>query len=263
MKLSELELRKNILVQGWNGVGKTTFIGTLCELVPTLVITSDVDGLETLASRGIDPDVIVLDDWVKCWDKFTEIQRLSKNYKAIAIDDFGATQAAARHKIEKTPRGYAEEKTGMSKLIPQITAELMRGERRLQMQDWGGMWIAMETFLYEVLSLSPVIKLVTVLESPEDDPRTGEMKLMPNLQGAIRYSLPARFSLVAEAFIAEHKDKYYYCLSSKSHPRVATKDRYGKGRTWVNPTMQNVLSYINKKGKEETDEEKAIGIGLS
>jgi len=262
MKLSAIERSTNILIQGGSGVGKTTILGTLCKLVPTLVITSDKEGLETLASQGIDPDVILMEDWAKCWDVFQEIMREAPKYQAIGIDDFGATQTTARHKIERMPRGYKEEMAGMSKVEPMIKAELMRGERRMQMQDWGSMWVAMETFLYEVLDLSPKIKLVTVLEAPEDDPRTGEMKLMPNLQGAIRYSLPARFSLVAEAFISEYKDDQYYCLSSLSHPKVATKDRYGGGRTWINPNAADVLAYINHKGKPETETEKAVGIGL-
>jgi len=262
VKLSEIERDKNILIQGGSGVGKTTIIGTMCKLVPTLVITSDVEGLETLASQGLNPEVILMEDWSKCWDVFQEIQKKAGDYKALAIDDFGATQTTARHKIERMPRGYKEEQAGLSKVIPTIKAELMRGERRMQMQDWGNMWIAIETFLYELLSLPPQIKLVTVLEAPEDDPRTGEMRLMPNLQGAIKYSLSARFSLVAEAFISEYKDNQYYCLSSLSHPKVATKDRFGTGRTWIDPKMSDVLAYINHKGKPETDIEKALGIGL-
>jgi len=262
MKLSELKRNKNILVQGGSGTGKTTIVGTLCKFIPTLLITSDIGGLDTLNTIGIDPEIIYMADWAKCWDSFQEVEKKAPNFKAIAIDDFGATQVTARRKIERMPRGYTEEKVGMTKLMPQITQELMRGERRMQIQDWGSMWIAIETFLYEVLALPPVIKLVTVLESPDEDPRTGELRLYPNLQGAIRHSLPARFSLVAEAFIAEHKDKLHYCLSSKPHPRVSTKDRYGTGRTWVNPDMAQVLAYLNGKGNPETDIEKAIGIGL-
>lgn len=260
MKLSEIPRDKRILVQGASGVGKTTIIGTLCKLVPTLLITSDKEGLETLATMGIDPEVVFMEDWVKCWDYYTEIVKLVPNFKAIAIDDFGATQITARHKIERMPRGYREEQD--RQFSTTVKRELMRGERTMELRDWGKMWIAMETFLYSILDLPPVIKLVTVLESADNDPRTGEMRLYPNLQGAIRHSLPARFSLVAEAFIAEYKDKFYYCLSSKSHPRVATKDRYGQGRTWVNPNMAQVLAYINGRGEEESEVEKAVGIGL-
>jgi len=251
---------KRVLVQGQSGTGKTTIIGTLCKLVPTLLITSDKEGLETLATMGIDPEVIYMDDWMKCWDYYTEIVKAVPNFKAIALDDFGATQITARQKIERMPRGYKEEQDRDFKTT--VRRELMRGERAMEMRDWGKMWVALENFLSAVLALPPTIKLVTVLESPGKDPRTDELRLYPNLQGAIRHSLPARFSLVAEAFLTEHKEVLYYCLSSKPHPRVATKDRYGKGRTWVDPNMANILAYLNGKGGEENEVEKAIGTGL-
>ena len=260
MKLSEMARDKRILIQGASGTGKTHIVGTLCKLVPTLLITSDKEGLETLASEGLDPEIVYIKDWVNCWDYFMEIVKLASNYRALAVDDMGATQTIARHKVERMPRGYREEQD--KQFTTTVRRELLRGERTMELRDWGKMWIAMETFLYSILDLPPAIKLVTVLESADDDPRTGEMRLYPNLQGAIRHSLPARFSLVAEAFIAEYKEKFHYCLSSKSHPRVATKDRYGQGRTWVNPSMTQVLAYINGKGEPESEVEKAIGTGL-
>ena len=259
-KLSEIARDKRILIQGASGVGKTHTVGTLCRFIPTLLITSDAEGLDTLATEGLDPETVFIKDWVKCWDYFTEIARAAPSFKAIAIDDFGATQVTARRKIEAMPRGYREEQD--KQWSTTVRRELMRGERTMELRDWGKMWVAMETFLYSVLDLPPIIKTVTVLEAADNDPRTGELRLYPNLQGAIRHSLPARFSLVAEAFIAEHKDRYYYCLSSKSHPRVATKDRYGTGRTWVNPDMAKVLAYMNGKGGNEDEVEKAIGVGL-
>lgn len=260
VKLSEISRDKRILIQGASGVGKTTIIGTLCRLTPTLLITSDAEGLETLATMGLDPEVIYIEDWVKCWDYYTEIVKLSPNFKALAIDDFGATQITARHKIEKMPKGYREEQD--KQWSTTVRRELMRGERTMELRDWGKMWVAMETFLYSILDLSPTIKVVTVLESADEDPRTGEQRLYPNLQGAIRHSLPARFGLVAEAFIAETDNKLQYCLSCASHPKVATKSRYGGGRTWVNPSMADVLAYMNGKGNPETETERKIGAGL-
>lgn len=260
MKLSEITREKRILVQGSSGTGKTTIIGTLCKLCPTLLITSDKEGLETLATMGIDPEVIYMEDWKNCWDYYTQVVKLVAGYKAIAIDDFGATQATARRKIEKMPKGYKEEQD--KKFTTTARMELMRGERRLQLQDWGSMWVAIEAFLYEILALPLAVKLVTVLEAPDKDPRTGDLCLYPNLQGAIRHSLPARFSLVAESFIHEHKGNNYYCLTSKSHPRVATKDRYGQGRTWVDPDMSRILAYLNRQGGEESVIERIIGAGL-
>lgn len=158
------------------------------------------------------------------------------------------------------PRGFKEEQD--KQFTTTVQRELMRGERTMELRDWGKMWVAMETFLYSILDLPPSIKLVTVLESPDEDPRTQEQRLYPNLQGAIRHSLPARFGLVAEAFIAEADSKLHYCLSCTSHPRVATKSRHGTGRTWINPDIAKVLAYMNGRGDAETELERKIGAGL-
>ena len=262
MKLSATRRDKRILILGKGGTGKTNLVGTLCEVMPTLVVTSDIAGLETLASQGIDPEVIHIQTWRKCWSYFDEIAKLASRFKALAIDDFGNIQETARHKIERMPRYPSEEQAG-ARFEPQVRRELMLGERTLEMRDWGKMWVAMETFLYEVLALPFEVKLVTVLEDTADDLRTGERRIYPNLQGAMRYSLSARFSLVAEAFIAELDGIQYYCLTSRSHPRIETKDRYGSGRTWVDPTALKLLSYINKKGGAESKIEQAIGTGIT
>lgn len=262
MRLTDVKTDRRILIQGRGGVGKTTIIGTLCRLLPTVVVTADKNGLDTLRHMGVDPEVVLISDWKDCWDSYKQIVEASSRCRAVAIDDFGSIQTTARRKIEAAPRGWDEEHA--KNIAPAITGQLMRGERRMQMQDWGGMWVAMETFLYEVLALPFAVKLVTVLEAPDKDPRTGEIRLYPQLQGAIQSTLSPRFSLVAEAFVAEHDSKSYYCLSCRPHPRIETKTRFEAdgGRTWVNPDMARVLAYCTGKGGEETKLETDIGIGL-
>ena len=265
MKLSEVKADKRILIQGRGGTGKTTIIGTLCRLLPTLVVTCDANGLDTLKHMDVNPEVVLMKDWKNCWDDFKLIAEHIKDCRAIALDDFTNVQTTARRKIEMMPRGWDEEKSqGTAQFAAQVKQALMRGERKLQMQDWGGMWVAMETFLYEVLALSFKVKLVTVLEAPDNDPRTGETRLYPQLQGAIRHTLSPRFSLVAESFITDYDGSTYYCLSSRSHPKVETKDRFrhGGGRTWVDPDIAKILAYVNGKGGAESDIESKIGIGI-
>jgi len=242
-------------------------VGTLCELVPTLVVTADVNGLETLASvMHLDPEVILIEDWRKCWDYYSLIAKAaeSNQYKAIALDDFGSFQESLRRKLEVMPRGSREEyaaRTG-KEFEKQVKRELLLGERRLHIDQWGSMWIGLETFLGDVLSLPFDVKLVTVLEGEAENPRDGLDHIYPNLQGAIRYSISARFGLVAEAFIATVDGTAEYALTCRSHPKIETKSRYGDGRTWVNPTMLDVLSYIGGKGGTESEVEKKVGVGI-
>ena len=267
MKLSEVKREKRVLVLGAGGVGKTHLVGTLCEIIPTLVVTADPNGLETIASvMRLDPEVILIEDWRKCYDYYSLIAKeaSSGKYKAIALDDFGSAQESLRHKLEQMPRGKSEEyaaRTG-KEFEKQVKRELLLGERRLHIDQWGSMWIGLETFLGDVLSLPFDVKLVTVLEGEAENPRDGLDHIYPNLQGAIRYSISARFGLVAEAFIASVDGTTEYALTCRSHPKIETKSRYGDGRTWVNPTMLDVLAYIAGKSTGESDVEKKIGVGI-
>lgn len=265
MKLKELEKDKRILVIGASGTGKTTIIGTLCKLIPTLVVTADINGLETLETMGVNPEVVFVKDWNRIYDHFGEIKQHIDDCLALAIDDLGAMQMATRHKIEKYPIGKFEEKAMQAKpaeFRESVRRELMLGERRMQIQQWGDLWIAMESFLVEALELPFAVKMVTVLEGLAENPRDNQQHIYPKLLGQTQTTIPARFSIVAEAFITEHEKKLYYCLSSRSHPKIETKDRFG-GRTWVNPDMKAILAHMNRKGGEETELEKKIGIGLA
>jgi len=255
MKLKDIDTTRKILIIGASGTGKTTIVGTLCKLMPTLVVTADKEGLDTLRTMGLNPDVLVVSDWKHVWDYFQEIKEASEDHLAIAFDDFGSIQTTTRRKIEQMPIGRGEEKAANP---DEIKRQLMRGERRMQIRQWGELWLAIETFLYEVLSLPFVVKLVTVLEGISRDPRTEEEVITPSLLGQTRTTLPARFSLVAESAIYQINGKTHYTLHCCSHGKIETKSRYREGRVWVDPTMKKVLLYTENKDEAETDIEKKI-----
>ena len=267
MKLSEIQSDKRILIIGGSGTGKTTLIGTLCQLVPTLVITADANGLDTLRSMGIDTEIILLEDWGHVWSYYTEIAKLANTYAAIAIDDLGAVQETSQDRIELSPRHAGEEKQRDRDKVAfqtQLKEQIMLGERRLQIQQWGELYLAVSNFVSEILRLPYRVKLVTCLETIKSSPRDGADHIYPAIAGQIAYTLPAKFSMVAETFIANIDGANHYTLTCKTHPRVETKTRYDTtgGRTWVNPSLQKVLKYINSEGEPETNLEKKIGIGL-
>lgn len=270
MKLSEIEQPKNILVIGSSGTGKTHLIGTLVELLPkTLVVSSDIRGLETLTTMGLNPEIINIEDWLSIWKYFTQIVAASKEFDCIAIDDFGATQKTAEHKVVLEPQSWADsdlvKKKGITEFKIKAREDLLLGERRMQIQQWGELFTALESFTSEVLKLPFRVKLFTTLEGVAKNPRTQDDHIYPQLSGQVRTTFPARFSLVAETFlstIGKDSNKAYYCMTCRSHPRIETKSRFGEGRTWINPTMAKVLAYINRKGGAETDDEKKIGTGL-
>lgn len=270
MKLSEIEQPKNILIIGSSGTGKTTQIGTLIEILPkTLVVTADVQGLETLTTMGLNPEIVDIKDWTNIWKYYQQIAVASKDFDCIAIDDFGAAQKTAERKVILEPQTWADgdmvKKKGVTEFKLKAREDLLLGERRMQIQQWGELFTALESFTSEVLKLPFRVKLFTTLEGVAKNPRTQDDHIYPQLSGQVRTTFPARFSLVAETFLSTlGKDtaKSYYCLTCRSHPRIETKSRFGEGRTWINPTMARVLAYINKRGDPETDDEKKIGTGL-
>lgn len=263
--MSEILTAHKVLVEGASGTGKTHLVGTLAGLVPTLVVTADPDGLETLRQMPLLPEteIILVAGWENIWEQYKEIAGKVETLGALALDDFGSLQDTSRRKIDRAPRTPKEEQGGAGAELA-IRQGLMLGERRMQIQQWGELWIALDAFLYEVLKLPYRLKLVTVLEGKAKNPRTGEEHLYPDLAGQMRTSILARFGLVAETFISyDRENRPLYCLHSRGHPRIETKDRYSPGgRTWVNPTAERLIAHLGRGGEKETEQEKRIGTGL-
>jgi len=266
MKLPEVPQPKNILLMGSSGTGKTAMCGTLARFLPTIIVTADPAGLETLRKMDIKPqtEIVLIKDWKKCWDSFKQIASKADEYAALAIDDLGSFELSIRRKVGYGAKSWQEEKMGAKERDLAIREQLMLGERRFSQPDWGESWTALSNFITECLRLPYKVKLVTVLEGTAKNPRTGEDHIYPALQKASRQEVLARFSLVGELFIAYDKDdKPRYCLHSKPHPRIETKDRFVQGgRTWVNPNMERVLLHISHEGAAMTKEEEKIGTGL-
>ena len=268
MKVSDFTRRPNLMIMGDSGTGKTHILGTFALMLPSVVVTSDKDGIDTLASMGItDTHVVYIENWAHVWDAWDEIRVLLRNgIRAILLDDFGATQEQIIRKSSLTPRTSDEYRMNPAARSDHMRAQLLRGDRRLQYQQWGEIGGAGEAFLYEVKHSTAQIVVATVLEETRDNPRTGLDQIYPDLAGSLRYSVLSKFSLVTSAFKDFDDDgNVHWCLSSLPHPRVPTKDRVSVPRTWVNPTAERLLLHIvNKDGGEyaETDQEKKIGIGI-
>lgn len=266
MKLSEMADNPwHILAMGGPKTGKTQLVGTLCQLIPTVVVTADPIGLDTLKTMKVNPEIILLEDWSKAYEHYEQLQALAKTHKAVALDDLGSTQGRVRARILQQPQGKAEYGLGGAALRNQIERQLMMGGRRLQLQGYGAMATGLSTFTEAFLGLPFKIKLVTVLEELRDHPRSGELHLFPALEGSLRYELPARFSMVASLFIHQVDGTTNYCMTTRPHPHIPTGTRYGAPRTWINPDMARVIQSIQgKEGMQgqESVAEQNIGTGL-
>lgn len=266
MKLQDIKSNPNVLAIGESGKGKTQLIASFCELAPTLVLTADRRGLDTLRKyRGIEPDIELAEDWADPWSLYDVVNSQAKTHQILALDDLGALQDVIGRSIQGHSRGRDEERQRSDQRERAIRGQLMSGGRRLQQSQWGELDIAINSFLGEVMALPYRLCIVTVLEDVREHPRTGAAQVYPNLAGAIRDDLMARFSLVVNLFTEKQGEEVLYVMSCRPHPRLPNKTRYGEPRTWVNPVAARLMRHINgaeTKEDQETPLERQIGSGM-
>lgn len=267
VQLSEVPRTRNIFVLGDSGTGKTHLLGTLCNLMPTVLCTADPNGLDTLDDMGVKPKVVLVNDWSRAWDYVQQLGKLAQEgAMALALDDFGGIQEVLERRIQLESRGKTEEQMPAANRNTHIRAQLVRGDRRLIQSQYMQIATATDSWLYEVLRLPYRVRIVTNLVDLRPHPRTTEDHLFPNITGNLRYVLAAKFSLVLNTFVEQRDGTTHWCATSQAHPRIPTKDRYGEPRTWINPTAERLMRHINRKEEssdKETQAEQQIGVGIS
>ena len=268
MKLIDLKPRPTVAVLGEAGSGKTYLLGTLCQLLPTIVLSSDLDGLDTLIKMKAEPvEIIHITDWRNAWDYLDTVKEaLQHGVRAIAVDDFGSSQETIRRKAMMMPRSRDEERMKPADREASLRRAFLLGDRRLQFQGWQEVAESGRDFIWELRQLPYQYLMVNMLEGLRQHPRTGEDHLFPELDGRLRETILARFSVVLELFYQHHRGQEYWCGTTRAHPRTSAKDRVGTPRTWTSPTAAKLLVHI--MGKEaaidaETETERQIGVGIT
>lgn len=276
MKASELRRQRRILYIGGSATGKTRQLGTWVQYTDqlgdkgsSLVITADADGLDTFQQMGVDPDVILVEDWGKIWTHLQQIREWAAGpakMKALLLDDLGALQEVCKEWIASSPWTWEEirqKQRSPTEFATQIEMARLQGKRQFQHVQWGQL-LGMEDFLRKIFKeLEVPFRVLTVREQLRRHPRSEKDHIFPGLQGHTRDWLMAQFSLVMSTFVyyEPNKSDPIFCASSRPHPRIDSKDRYKSGRTWVNPTAERILAHI--AGKDgETPQEKEIGVGV-
>lgn len=152
MKLSDIVPEKNILVLGMGGTGKTHLGGTMCDILPTCIVTGDTTGLETLITMNnakpfkFSPHIIYIESWLKSSEYVEEIEKCSDTDLALVLDDFGSIQDKSYNKAARMPRRWEEKQANIKESIER---QLLLGERKLEYDQWGQVTMACETFLKE------------------------------------------------------------------------------------------------------------------
>lgn len=269
MKLDQALGPPRMLLTGRPGSGKTHFAGSLAHIAPTLLITANQPGLQTLASMNVDHNLEVefLEDWGKIWSIYNLIIKGAATYKFLVVDDFSVMQAVKRYQIESRPRSSNERKLAGSaspqdrtNLEELIQKQRLQGERGLN--DWR-LWDELSqgtaNFCRDILRIPYQFQVWTLWENVRAEPTTSETRIFAWLQGAFRDIIAGHFTLVAEADNQVVDNRLYWYINAFSSPHNQNNDRYFGGTLWENPDALKVLSYIaGKEVRELTAIEKTI-----
>lgn len=230
-----------MLSYGAPGSGKTTLAGSMATSVKTIGLSAESGLLSLRNIVGPDGKPLPI-DYVNI-EKFEDMEeafrflKLSKHdYQGVFIDSIT--------EIQKACKDWIMEKSG----------------RDMEMRDWGTLANKIERMVRSFRDL-PMHVNVTALEESETDKLTGEMRVLPALQGSVQRQLPAYFDLVLYCFakeIGEGEDKKikHHVLTRNSGKYIG-KDRSGKLPSVIqDPTFAKIYDMIFGNNKEETNEGK-------
>lgn len=277
--LSDYEdrFKKRLLLVGGHGTGKTAILGSMVKHFgeyKSVIVTGDLDGLETLKSMGLNPAVVLVEDWKNPMESYLELKQYAKQgYLFCGVDDIGSVQEHVSDMIDYSPRNRNESAIRPDERKEQFMADLMQGGRKREFAQWGQLAVAVGTWYEAVHKLPFKLTAVTVLESVRENPRVkGQQKVYPLLEGAIRDRIGAKFPFVGSCFTAESGRETVYAVTSKPHPRMQSKSRYdfGHPRTWVHKVGDTTIGerLIRHITRTETDkdkemeEERRVGAGI-
>lgn len=204
------ELNKlNIFLYGLPGTGKTTFLGSVAEHMPTLVIKAEEGALSISGSKakvvklerpGADPR-----DRMRALLQYLQSPEGQSAFSAVCLDTLSAYQAS-------------------------IAAHLKaRSKRALQLQDWGEVVEATNAVLVALTNLNQTI--VVTCHSQEIEDADNGVLVRPSLSGKkLPNSATALFDVSAYTTRVAKEDgtSRYVCLTSHPSEKYVVKDRTGK-----------------------------------
>jgi len=220
----------NILIYGQPGTGKTTFAGSSELRFKTLILSAESGLLSLRNFVGADGHPIDFD--YKQIDKFEQMEeafhflKLEKHeYRTVVMDSVT--------EIQKTCMDY-----------------ILRENKRdvAQIQDWGSLNLKMERLIRAFRDL-PMNFIATALEETEVDKQTGEMRVMPSLQGKFQQTIAAYFDEVFYAFTkpvtVDGKEVFKHHILTRNSGKFIGKDRSGKlPATIADPDFGKVFDMI-------------------
>jgi phage nucleotide-binding protein len=220
----------NILIYGQPGTGKTTFAGSSELRFKTLILSAE-SGLLSLRNfvgadgSPINFDFKQIDRFEQMEESFTFLRLGQHEYRTVVLDSVT--------EIQKTCMEY-----------------ILRENKRdvAQIQDWGSLNMKMERMIRSFRDL-PMNFITTALEEHEVDKQTGEVRVMPALQGKFQQTIAAYFDEVFWAYsknqMVDGKEIPKHYILTRNSGKYIGKDRSGKlPVTIADPTFGKIFDLI-------------------
>lgn len=220
------------LVYGAPGSGKTSLAGSMARRHKVLGISAE-SGLLSLQNIRDEKGNVIPIDYVNI-TKFEDMEEAFKFlhhgkgkgvYEACFIDSLTEVQKVCKDHIMEQAK-----------------------KEQMEMRDWGTLAMKIERMVRSFRDL-PIHVLVTALEETEIDKASGEMRVLPSLQGSVQKQLPAYFDEVFFAYakeVGEGEDRRIrHHLLTRNSGKYIGKDRSGKlPAVIVDPDWGKVLDTI-------------------
>lgn len=229
------------LLYGFSGSGKTYSARTLPR-DKTLVISAE-KGLLSIAKTGMDKiEIASWDELIElyfelgAWDRGenfyiidgnkTDCEFIKKKYDFIFIDSLTEINEMCKDKILSS---YPKKKETM------------------EIQDWGKLYNKMSKMIKGFRDLESYGVIMIAGEEHLENKKTGELTLVPSLNGKLRTTIMHFFDFVFKAvkITDEKKDEQYFFLTEETDRGLA-KSRGGALDVKEIPNWLNVISKIDK-----------------
>lgn len=217
-----------ILSYGQPGSGKTMFSGSMEFRFKTLIVSAESGLLSLRNLKGADGTPINIDyTTVAKYEDLESIYHTLKNtdhgYQAVAIDSLT--------EIQKTCRDH-----------------IMGGKEAMEIRDWGTLGHKMERMVRAFRDL-PMHFVTTAIEETETDKISGEVRVMPALQGSLQKTIAAYFDEVFYHYSKEVEEgetkKIKHFILTRNSGKYLGKDRSGKLPAIIaDPDFGKVFDYI-------------------
>ena len=233
-----------VLGYGAPGSRKTRFAGSMARRFKTLILSAEAGLLSIIDMKDehgnpVACDYITIEKFEDIEEAYNELRAgsLKGKYQAVALDSITEIQKACKDWI------------------------MAKSGKDMEQRDWGTLAMRIERMVRAFRDL-PMHVVITALEDTETDKSTGEVKVMPALQGSVQKQLPAYFDEVfyffgKEVEIEDGRKEIKGHILTRNSGKYIGKDRSGKLPAVIaDPDFGKVYDMIFPK-KEEPSAKKA------